>query len=31
MSNVTRCTGEKIESIGITPMVEDRLFLSADA
>ena len=31
MSNVTRCTGEKMESIGMTPMVFDRLFLSAEA
>ena len=26
----TRRTGEKIESTGITPMVDDRLFLSAE-
>src|ERR1700722_12116054 len=31
MSKVTRCTGEKIESIGMTPIVCDRLFLSAEA
>jgi len=31
MSKVTRWTGEKIESIGMTPMVEDFLFLSAEA
>jgi hypothetical protein len=28
-SKVTRRTGEKIESMGMTPMVDDVLFLSA--
>jgi hypothetical protein len=30
MSKVTRWTGEKMESIGMTPMVFERLFLSAE-
>ena len=30
MSKVTRRTGEKMESTGMTPMVLDRLFLSAE-
>ena len=29
-SKVTRRTGEKIESTGMTPMVEERLLRSAD-
>ena len=29
-AKATRRTGEKIESIGMTPMTDDFLFLSAD-